>query len=157
MFKMATRYTPYRRLRGTKTQVLLGTRQQSTALQFYQNRQLEFYASKEAKRLTLRQLVRVDWTPCGLVANICKRFTLVDRWMKSDLSGCVQSLQRLFSHNGNILECKLCPHRTTSSNCTPASWSPSSALCCRDTGRGCQSLRSTYCKMNCFQSYSPVC
>ncbi|KAF8165319.1 branched-chain alpha-ketoacid dehydrogenase [Crassisporium funariophilum] len=29
----------------------------STALHFYQNRQLELYASKEAKRLTLRQLV----------------------------------------------------------------------------------------------------
>lgn len=36
------------------------TRQASTALHFYQNRQLELYASKEAKRLTLRQLVRKD-------------------------------------------------------------------------------------------------
>lgn len=36
-----------------------GSRQyESTALHFYQNRQLEIYASKEAKRLTLRQLVR---------------------------------------------------------------------------------------------------
>ncbi|KAF9457009.1 branched-chain alpha-ketoacid dehydrogenase [Collybia nuda] len=34
-----------------------GTRNESTALHFYQNRQLELYASKEAKRLTLRQLV----------------------------------------------------------------------------------------------------
>jgi hypothetical protein len=34
------------------------TRSVSTATQFYQNRQLELYASKEAKRLTLRQLVR---------------------------------------------------------------------------------------------------
>ncbi|CAA7259766.1 unnamed protein product [Cyclocybe aegerita] len=33
------------------------TRYFSTALHFYQNRQLELYASKEAKRLTLRQLV----------------------------------------------------------------------------------------------------
>ncbi|KAF9055334.1 alpha-ketoacid dehydrogenase kinase N-terminal domain-containing protein [Hymenopellis radicata] len=32
-------------------------RWESTALHFYQNRQLELYASKEAKRLTLRQLV----------------------------------------------------------------------------------------------------
>ncbi|KAL0949535.1 hypothetical protein HGRIS_009585 [Hohenbuehelia grisea] len=32
-------------------------RRQSTAVHFYQNRQLELYASKEAKRLTLRQLV----------------------------------------------------------------------------------------------------
>lgn len=32
-------------------------RHASTALHFYQNRQLELYASKEAKRLTLRQLV----------------------------------------------------------------------------------------------------
>lgn len=32
-------------------------RSQSTAVHFYQNRQLELYASKEAKRLTLRQLV----------------------------------------------------------------------------------------------------
>ncbi|KAF4619902.1 hypothetical protein D9613_005053 [Agrocybe pediades] len=32
-------------------------RHESTALHFYQNRQLELYASKEAKRLTLRQLV----------------------------------------------------------------------------------------------------
>lgn len=29
----------------------------SSAFVFYQNRQLELYASKEAKRLTLRQLV----------------------------------------------------------------------------------------------------
>ncbi|KAG5649042.1 hypothetical protein DXG03_000391 [Asterophora parasitica] len=35
----------------------LGIRHESTALHFYQNRQLELYASKEAKRLTLRQLV----------------------------------------------------------------------------------------------------
>lgn len=34
-------------------------RAQSTALHFYQNRQLELYASQEAKRLTLRQLVRI--------------------------------------------------------------------------------------------------
>ncbi|RDB22502.1 [3-methyl-2-oxobutanoate dehydrogenase [lipoamide]] kinase, mitochondrial [Hypsizygus marmoreus] len=34
-----------------------GTRSESTALHFYQNRQLELYASKAAKRLTLRQLV----------------------------------------------------------------------------------------------------
>ncbi|KAF8076416.1 branched-chain alpha-ketoacid dehydrogenase [Lyophyllum atratum] len=34
-----------------------GFRNESTALHFYQNRQLELYASKEAKRLTLRQLV----------------------------------------------------------------------------------------------------
>jgi hypothetical protein len=33
-------------------------RQASTPLHFYQNRQLELYASKETKRLTLRQLVR---------------------------------------------------------------------------------------------------
>ena len=32
-------------------------RRASTALHFYQNRQLELYASKEANRLTLRQLV----------------------------------------------------------------------------------------------------
>jgi hypothetical protein len=40
----------------------------STALQFYQNRQLELYASKEAKRLTLRQLVQSTYSPfaaCG--------------------------------------------------------------------------------------------
>ncbi|KAF5388238.1 hypothetical protein D9615_000434 [Tricholomella constricta] len=36
---------------------LPGVRCESTALHFYQNRQLELYASKEAKRLTLRQLV----------------------------------------------------------------------------------------------------
>ncbi|KAJ8472383.1 hypothetical protein ONZ45_g16670 [Pleurotus djamor] len=35
----------------------VGRRRLSTALQFYQNRQLELYAAKEAKRLTLRQLV----------------------------------------------------------------------------------------------------
>ncbi|KAG5652459.1 hypothetical protein H0H81_004955 [Sphagnurus paluster] len=35
----------------------VGIRRESTALHFYQNRQLELYASKEAKRLTLRQLI----------------------------------------------------------------------------------------------------
>lgn len=39
------------------TKALPPCRYASTALQFYQNRQLELYASKEAKRLTLRQLV----------------------------------------------------------------------------------------------------
>lgn len=34
-------------------------RRESTARHFYQNRQLELYASKEAQRLTLRQLVRI--------------------------------------------------------------------------------------------------
>jgi len=36
-----------------------GFRCESTARHFYQNRQLELYASKEAQRLTLRQLVRI--------------------------------------------------------------------------------------------------
>ncbi|KAK7049499.1 putative protein kinase [Paramarasmius palmivorus] len=35
----------------------LWCRRESTALHFYQNKQLDLYASKEAKRLTLRQLV----------------------------------------------------------------------------------------------------
>src|SRR5882762_630048 len=35
------------------------SRAQSTGLHFYQNRQLELYAAKEARRLTLRQLVLV--------------------------------------------------------------------------------------------------
>ncbi|KAJ8086673.1 putative protein kinase [Marasmius tenuissimus] len=36
---------------------LLWCRNESTALHFYQNKQLDLYASREAKRLTLRQLV----------------------------------------------------------------------------------------------------
>lgn len=36
---------------------LIWCRRQSTALHFYQNRQLELYASKQAKRLSLRQLL----------------------------------------------------------------------------------------------------
>ncbi|KAF9485330.1 alpha-ketoacid dehydrogenase kinase [Pholiota conissans] len=40
---------------GNKTQIL--RQYTSTALHFYQNRQLELFASREAKRLTLRQLV----------------------------------------------------------------------------------------------------
>ncbi|KAG6831603.1 hypothetical protein H0H92_009076 [Tricholoma furcatifolium] len=35
---------------------LRGARHESTALHFYQNKQLDLYASKQAKRLTLRQL-----------------------------------------------------------------------------------------------------
>lgn len=51
MFRLAARRTvPRIELRG-------GVRPQSTALLFYQNRQLESYASRETKRLTLRQLV----------------------------------------------------------------------------------------------------
>ena len=42
-----------------KVKILQFFRRESTALHFYQNRQLELYASKEAKRLTLRQLVRL--------------------------------------------------------------------------------------------------
>ncbi|KAH8105831.1 alpha-ketoacid dehydrogenase kinase [Cristinia sonorae] len=38
-------------------QAHIGTRLASTAVHFYQNKQLELYASKEANRLTLRQLV----------------------------------------------------------------------------------------------------
>lgn len=37
-------------------------RHQPSAMHFYQNRQLELYASKEAKRLTLRQLVCLKHT-----------------------------------------------------------------------------------------------
>lgn len=40
-----------------KVKILQFFRRESTALHFYQNKQLELYASKEAKRLTLRQLV----------------------------------------------------------------------------------------------------
>jgi pyruvate dehydrogenase kinase 2/3/4 len=40
-----------------KVKILQFFRRESTALHFYQNRQLELYASREAKRLTLRQLV----------------------------------------------------------------------------------------------------
>jgi pyruvate dehydrogenase kinase 2/3/4 len=42
-----------------KVRILQFFRRESTALHFYQNRQLELYASREAKRLTLRQLVRL--------------------------------------------------------------------------------------------------
>jgi pyruvate dehydrogenase kinase 2/3/4 len=42
-----------------KVKILQFFRRESTALHFYQNRQLELYASREAKRLTLRQLVRL--------------------------------------------------------------------------------------------------
>ena len=42
-----------------KVKILQFFRRESTALYFYQNRQLELYASREAKRLTLRQLVRL--------------------------------------------------------------------------------------------------
>ena len=38
-------------------QVHTSIRFASTAVHFYQNKQLELYASKEANRLTLRQLV----------------------------------------------------------------------------------------------------
>ncbi|KAF8914666.1 branched-chain alpha-ketoacid dehydrogenase [Mucidula mucida] len=49
-------------------------RWESTALHFYQNRQLELYASKEAKRLTLRQLVRII---VFLELTVCKIWTQV--------------------------------------------------------------------------------
>lgn len=39
----------------------------SSALHFYSNKQLELYAAKEAKRLTLRQLVRIWWRTVLLV------------------------------------------------------------------------------------------
>ncbi|TFL00462.1 hypothetical protein BDV98DRAFT_569040 [Pterulicium gracile] len=47
---------------------LIWCRRQSTALHFYQNRQLELYASKQAKRLSLRQLVTTHscWTLSAL-------------------------------------------------------------------------------------------
>lgn len=44
----------------TQRRVLGSMRFASTARHFYQNRQLELYASKEAQRLTLRQLVRIQ-------------------------------------------------------------------------------------------------
>ncbi|KAH7914330.1 alpha-ketoacid dehydrogenase kinase [Hygrophoropsis aurantiaca] len=44
-------------LRRLPKRICPHTRSQSTALHFYQNRQLELFASKEAHRLTLRQLV----------------------------------------------------------------------------------------------------
>ena len=56
-----------------KVNTLQFFRRESTALHFYQNRQLEIYASKEANRLTLRQLVcfltysSLKTNPCGQV------------------------------------------------------------------------------------------
>ncbi|KZT24472.1 alpha-ketoacid dehydrogenase kinase [Neolentinus lepideus HHB14362 ss-1] len=58
MFTSAARSTPWIcRSCATKTSECTKRFQSTSALQFYQNRQLELYASKEAKRLTLRQLV----------------------------------------------------------------------------------------------------
>ncbi|PPQ77751.1 hypothetical protein CVT25_011186 [Psilocybe cyanescens] len=54
MFKSGNGHLPI--VCGIKT-IRRAIQQQSSALLFYQNRQLELYASKEAKRLTLRQLV----------------------------------------------------------------------------------------------------
>ena len=49
-----------------KVKTLQSFRRESTALHFYQNKQLELYASKEAKRLTLRQLVCMVFCLFGL-------------------------------------------------------------------------------------------
>ena len=48
----STARVAYRRPEATRRNV-------SNALHFYSNKQLELYAAKEAKRLTLRQLVRI--------------------------------------------------------------------------------------------------
>ena len=53
-----------------KFKILQFFRRESTALHFYQNKQLELYASKEAKRLTLRQLVCFSSVPASIFSNL---------------------------------------------------------------------------------------
>lgn len=60
-------------------------RQISTTAHFYQNRQLELYASKEAHRLTLRQLVSWSSILNFLESNACgTRFSSDGPSMRSD-------------------------------------------------------------------------
>ena len=61
------------RANGPWSRVITGVRSISTAVHFYQNRQLELYASKEAQRLTLRQLVcwNVRWNCDYAMIMLC--------------------------------------------------------------------------------------
>ena len=57
----------------------------ATALHFYQNRQLDLYAAKDAKRLTLRQLVSLFYdTEHTGVSNLAlsRRFSLGGIWTR---------------------------------------------------------------------------
>jgi pyruvate dehydrogenase kinase 2/3/4 len=100
-----------------KVKILQFFRRESTALHFYQNRQLELYASKEANRLTLRQLV------CLLSIQVSK----ANPWNQVYF-GRSMNEERLFKARpfftfiamqlyNYSLERKLCSRRTTRTNC----------------------------------------
>ena len=121
-------------------------RLQSTALHFYQNQQLDRYASKEAKRLTLRQLVHffvrqpynhshiVDWQV------FFGRSMDAERLIKAlGCELCSQAIQLtiLFTLSA---ECKLCSHRTGCTHCSPTKRYASLAICCGHTRRAWKGL-----------------
>jgi hypothetical protein len=126
------------------------SRKRSTALHFYQNRQLERYSSKEAKRLTLRQLVALLSLvshPGSGATQIPDLQVFFGRTM--DEERLIKVLDAFFHVLTLTLwlwptECQLCPHRATRAHCAQTTRLASSALCCGDTRRCCKSLRSSF-------------
>lgn len=98
------------------------SRGQSTATQFYQNRQLELYASKETKRLTLRQLASMSSTTAlswKLTAHAAQVF--FGRSMNEErlITARTQHLQaQMHTSDGSFTERKLCPDGVARANRT---------------------------------------
>lgn len=93
----------YRRplVHGIKT--IGRARQESTALHFYQNRQLELYASKEANRLTLRQLVGPVFSSAYVTRNHLSTSNTGLFWSTYERGTIDQGEQLSFRRNNNYL------------------------------------------------------
>lgn len=119
---------------------------------FYRNRQLELYTVKEARRLTLRQLVRSPFVLLSQPSSKMKRIFLGLVWPLYDSRQVDQSEGRFnFIVAARVLflmtllhfyhtERKLCTNRVASSDITSSAGHASVTIRRREAGRGCQSL-----------------
>lgn len=118
----------------------------SNALHFYSNKQLELYAAKEAKRLTLRQLVRRSRT-CGLLRLNCTSQVFFGRSMNEERLITVRHLLIYGICWNSYLPCaerELCQDRAPSSYSAQVAGYASVAIRCSNAGGHGQGLRGVF-------------
>ena len=122
---------------------------------FYRNRQLELYATKEARRLTLRQLVRTFFNPLGSSRSLQPKINgvlgLVRAFYDSRQADQSEGAphHQLVSPTVFLIpaphsERELCTDGAANPDLTSSAGPASVAVCRRKEGRGRQSLRGTY-------------
>lgn len=100
--------------RSFRLQTCRRSRPMATTVHFYQNKQLELWANKEAKRLTLRQLVCLFIIP--FYSHLLSRRSLDGPWTRSVSSRQVAPPDFSFPIH-LVPECKLCQIRTCGADC----------------------------------------